>query len=231
MKYSIILFDADNTVLDFDAAEQQALKMALEFNDLTYSEDVLKVYRKINVNEWQRYERGEISREEVLLNRFVITAKEVAIPDVTLNHIRKISDDYEKYLHFGYDIIPHAEEVLDKLKSNGYRLYIVSNGVLSIQNSRMQGSGLEKYFEKRFVSEVIGFPKPNSEFFKRVFAQISDFHIVETLIVGDSLSGDIQGGVNVGIDTCWFNPHGVSNSAGIKPTYEITDLRELLKIV
>lgn len=227
MKYEILLFDADNTVLDFDKSEEQALKFAFVNNGLTYDDTVLQVYRKNNIAQWQRYERGEISRDEVLVNRFTDTFSQLGIsPNVT-----SVADMYEKQLHLGFYTVPYAEHVLSTLSKDGYRLYIVSNGVLSIQNSRMEGSGLDKYFIKRFISEQVGYPKPNPEFFRRSFAQIENFDKSKTLIIGDSLSGDIQGGVNAEIDSCWFNPKRVDNTTSVTPTYEISDLREIFNIV
>lgn len=227
MKYEILLFDADNTVLDFDKSEEQALKVAFSTNALPYDSTVLEIYRKNNVAQWQRYERGEISRDEVLIKRFADTFRELRISA----NISAVADLYEQQLHLGFFTVPHAEQVLSALQQDGYRLYIVSNGVLSIQNSRMAGSGLDKYFIKRFISEEIGYPKPHIEFFKRSFAQINNFDKRKTLIIGDSLTGDIQGGINAGIDSCWFNPNKSVNTTGIQPTYEIDDLRQLFPIV
>lgn len=227
MKYEILLFDADNTVLDFDKSEEQALKVAFANNGLPFDDNVLKIYRKNNIMQWQRYERGEIPRDEVLINRFTDTFAQLNVcPNVTA-----VADLYEQQLHLGFFTIPFAEQVLADLSHKGYRMYIVSNGVLSIQNSRMSGSGLDKYFIKRFISEEIGYPKPNMEFFRRSFAQIENFDKSKTLIIGDSLTGDIQGGINAQIDSCWYNPNRIVNTTGIRPTYEICDLREISNIV
>lgn len=227
LKYNVLLFDADNTVLDFDKSEEQALQRAFELCGVKYDTDVLTVYRRNNIAQWQRYERGEISRDEVLLNRFLLTLDELAIKNCNVN---KLADEYEKYLHFGFYQIEHAREVLEELQKS-CDLYVVSNGVLSIQNSRMKGSGLEKYFLRRFISEEIGVPKPNVEFFNRSFAQIPNLKKSSTLIIGDSLTSDVQGGINAGIDTCWYNPNGAKNNTQIVPSYEISDLRQLLEIV
>lgn len=227
MKYNVLLFDADNTVLDFDKSEEQALQRAFELCGVKYDTDVLTVYRRNNIAQWQRYERGEISRDEVLLNRFLLTLDELAIKNCNVN---RLADEYEKYLHFGFYQIEHAREVLEELQKS-CDLYVVSNGVLSIQNSRMKGSGLEKYFLRRFISEEIGVPKPNVEFFNRSFAQIPNLKKSSTLIIGDSLTSDVQGGINAGIDTCWYNPNGAKNNTQLVPSYEISDLRQLLEIV
>lgn len=228
MKYDVLLFDADNTILDFDKSEETALANAFAQCGLPYDNHVLSVYRRNNILQWQRYERGEISRDQVLTNRFLLTLDELGISNC---NVKLLEELYETGLHSGFYKVDHAEEVLQTLLQSGRRLYVVSNGVLSIQNSRMQGSGLDKYFLKRFISEEIGIPKPSVEFFRRSFAQIENFSKQTALIIGDSLTSDIQGGVNAQIDTCWFNPHGVANNSGLSPTYEIDDLRTLLEIV
>lgn len=226
MKYNILLFDADNTILDFDKAENQALERAFSECGLHFDADVLQIYRKNNIRQWQLFEQGKLTKSEVLTSRFVETFKELHLT----SSIDEVARLYELYLHDGFLVIDGAAEVLEKLKQF-CRLYLVSNGVLSIQNSRMRGSGLDKYFIKRFVSEEIGYPKPKIEYFNACFANIENFDKDKTLIIGDSLTSDIQGGVNAGIDTCWFNPNHIENNSHLAPTYEIDDLCNLLKIV
>lgn len=227
MKYEILLFDADNTILDFDLAEEKALERAFYEMGLEFSQNVLQVYRKNNLIQWHLFEQGKQTKPEVLINRFVETFKELGLP---LEKASKTGDLYEDFLMLGFYVLPYAEQVLAQLQTK-CRLYLVSNGVLRIQNSRMKGSGLEKYFLARFVSEEVGYPKPQIEYFDYCFKHIEDFDKSKALIIGDSLSSDIQGGVNAGIDTCWFNPSYTSNKSNITPTYEITDLRQLLNIV
>ena len=227
MKYDILLFDADNTVLDFDSSEEQALKRAFAKVGLHFDQNVLTVYRKNNIAQWQLFEKGELTKPQVLINRFILTFEDLQLPNDELD---KVATLYEEYLKFGFFVVPHAEEVLTELQKN-CQLYIVSNGVAEIQNSRMKGSGLEKYFRERFVSETVGYPKPQIEYFNYCFEHIADFDKSKTLIIGDSLTSDIQGGVNAGIDTCWFNPMHAKNTSQLTPTYEIDDLRQLLQLV
>lgn len=228
MKYDILLFDADNTILDFDKAEESALKQAFAETKLHYDGDVLSVYRRNNMKQWRLFEQGLIkNKSEVLSSRFVETFKELGIAD----DCAPTAELYEKYLHNGFYVIRNAESVLQHLQNLDCRLYLVSNGVLSIQNSRMKGSGMDKYFLKRFVSEAVGVPKPNKTYFDYCFANIENFDIAKTLIIGDSLTSDIQGGINVGIDTCWYNPRHYEKNVEISPTYEIDDLEQLIKIV
>lgn len=228
MKYDVLLFDADNTILDFDKAEEQALKQAFTETNLHFDRGVLEVYRRNNIKQWQLFEKGIIKdKSEVLISRFVETFKEL---ELTAS-CELTADLYEKYLHNGFYVIYNAEYVLQKLQTLNCRLYLVSNGVLSIQNSRMAGSGMDKYFLRRFVSEEVGVPKPRKEYFDYCFANIDNFDIGKTLIIGDSLTSDIQGGINAGIDTCWYNPKHSINILDIKPTYEIDNLEQLFSIV
>ena len=227
MKYEILLFDADNTILDFDKSEEQALKRAFCDMGLEFSQNVLAVYRKNNVYQWQLFEQGKLTKSQVLINRFIETFKELRLP---LDKANTVGNLYEEYLKLGFFVVPHAEEVLAQLQTT-CKLYVVSNGVAEIQNSRMKGSGLEKYFIARFVSEEVGYPKPQIEYFDYCFKHIDGFDRAKTLIIGDSLTSDIQGGVNAQIDTCWFNPKHDINAKNLTPCYEITDLRQLIEIV
>lgn len=228
MKYDILLFDADNTILDFDKAEEQALKLAFEQCNLHYDDNVLTVYRRNNVKQWHLFELGVIKdKSEVLTSRFVETFNELGLTD----NCERTAELYEKHLHNGFYVIANAEHVLQKLQKINCRLYLVSNGVLSIQNSRMKGSGMDKYFLRRFVSEEVGFPKPNKKYFDYCFKHIDNFNTARALIIGDSLTSDIQGGINAGIDTCWYNPKRAVNVSNVEPTYEIDDLEQILDIV
>ena len=227
MKYDILLFDADNTVLDFDSSEEQALRKAFCEEGLEFSARALEVYRKNNISQWQLFERGKLTKSQVLIKRFELTFRDLNLPQ---EKAKSTGDLYEEYLKEGFFIVPHVVEVLTELQDK-CQLYVVSNGVAEIQNSRMKGSGLEKYFIDRFVSETVGYPKPQIEYFNYCFAHIANFDRAKTLIIGDSLTSDIQGGVNAGIDTCWFNPKHLANSSALSPTYEIDDLRQLLRLV
>ncbi len=227
MKYNTILFDADNTILDFDKAEHQALCRAFASCNIVVDDRLVEVYQKNNVALWELLEKGLVSKQYVLDNRFVNTAKEL---DLQCDIIA-VSRLYERYLHEGYYVIDGAKEVLQKLLDMGARLYLVTNGVLSIQNSRLAGSGISKYFTARFISEEVGYPKPNIEFFNVVFSQISNLDKSKTIIVGDSLTSDIRGGINAQIDSCWYNPKNHRNNRGIIPTYQIDDLQQILDIV
>lgn len=230
MKYEFLLFDADNTILDFDDAEVNALTKALESHGYPADKHVVDTYRKNNVYMWEQLEKGHADKPTVRIRRFEMTFAELGwlIDGVTLEDI---AEEYEQRLHDGFAVVAHAEEVLIRLQSQGHKLYLVSNGFLSVQVARMKGSGMGKYFPVRFISEQVGYSKPQKEFFDYAFARIPDFDKQCALIIGDSLTSDIKGGINAGIDTCWFNPGHKSCRPDVVPTYEIDDLRQLFEIV
>lgn len=177
--------------------------------------------------QWQLFEQGKLTKEQVLIGRFVETFREL---NLDASVVEAVSELYETYLKEGFFTVPHAEETLRRLQRT-HRLYVVSNGVADIQNSRMAGSGLDKYFVARFLSEEAGCPKPQKAYFDYCFRRIANFDRAKTLIIGDSLTSDIQGGINAGIATCWFNPRHTPNNSPITPTYIIDDLRDIYKIV
>lgn len=230
MKYKFLLFDADNTILDFDDAEENALKRALTEHGYPFDDHVLEVYKRNNIFMWEQLEKGLADKDTVREKRFTLTFDELGWK-ISKIELYKITLQYEKYLEDGFATIPHAEEVLQKLQDDGHKLILVSNGFLSVQNARMRGSGLCRFFPTRYISEQVGYSKPQKEFFEFVFARIPDFDQNSALIVGDSLTSDIKGGINAGIPTCWFNPKHKPLRDGIVPTYEIDDLRKIFEIV
>ena len=230
MKYKFLLFDADNTVLDFDKAQENSLQRAFVANGLSFDQNVLAVYRKNNIYLWEQLELGLVDKPTVLTERFRLTFDELNVK-LTDEVFHAVSSMYEEGLHYGFQVVAHAEDVLRRLTDEGHKLYLVSNGVLSVQTARMEGSRLGKYFLMRFISEQVGVPKPSKKFFDYAFSQIPDFDKSSALIVGDSLTSDIKGGINAEIATCWFNPEHAANTKGILSDYEIDDLRQLFDIV
>nr|WP_263326844.1 YjjG family noncanonical pyrimidine nucleotidase [Neobacillus sp. Marseille-Q6967] len=225
-KYKTLLFDVDDTLLDFAAAEGSALRMLFEEQQLTLTTEIENNYKNINQGLWERFEEGEIDRDEVVNTRFSLLFKEYGkeVDGVLLEK------NYRSYLEEGHELIEGALELIKKLRGQ-FDLYIVTNGVSKTQYKRLHNSGLHTLFKEIFVSEDTGYQKPMKEFFDYVFARIPTVSKEEMLIIGDSLSSDIKGGQWAGIDTCWFNPKMKPNNTSIVPTFQIQKLEELYKIL
>jgi len=217
-----ILLDVDDTILDFHADEAVALSRTLRESGLEPTAERIKRYSQINQYMWEQLEEGELTRMEVLVKRFEIFFAEQGI-ECSGYETQKA---YEHYLSLDHHFMPQAEELLERLYGC-YPLYIVSNGTGVVQDGRIKSSGIGKYFEKIFISERMGANKPSIEFFDKCFAEIDGFERENAIIIGDSLTSDIRGGINAGIKTCWFNPEGKSGRDDIKADYEIRSLLEL----
>lgn len=217
-----VLFDLDDTLFDFHKAEKIALTKTLVRFGIDPTEETLALYSTINATHWKRLELGEISREEVKVGRYRELFKTIGVECDPV----KATAYYESMLAIGHYFMPGAPELLEELYRK-YRLYIVSNGTAKVQEGRIGSSGIAKYMDGIFISQILGANKPDKQFFDICFAEIPDFSLSETVIIGDSLSSDIKGGINAGITTVWFNPKGIENDNDIKPDYTIKELSEV----
>lgn len=225
MKKTFLLFDADHTLLDFVATEENALTQAFADSNIPFSTEMRCWYLAHNAKLWSAYEQGTIPREEIFRRRFEETFQAFSI-DASGT---AMEERYRQYLALGCDLIPDALSVIQAL-SQSYALYILTNGVAATQERRLKDSGLRPYFRDVFVSEEVGAQKPRLDYFTYCFDRIPDFQKAEAILIGDSLFADIGGGNHAGIDTCWFNPYGQKNETGIVPTLEIGSLKELLTL-
>lgn len=221
-----ILFDLDDTILDFKKAEKTALFKTFEELGLTANDQIAQKYSRYNISQWKRLELGEITRQEVKVNRYRLLFNDIGVcksPELA-------TEIYEKNLAVGHFFINGALDLIKNLY-NDYRLYLVSNGSKSVQTGRLESAGISPYFKGVFISQDVGYEKPNIQFFEKVFSSIDNFIKDETVIVGDSLSSDIKGGINAGIKTVWFNPNRETNTSTIIPDYEIFSLPQLEQLI
>lgn len=224
--YDTLLLDADDTLLDFRKTEKAALENTFDDYGLKLTGEIRDIYKTINHELWSAFERGEITKETITSTRFQRVFDTVGYRVDGRNfHL-----DYQRQLAQGYYLIDGARELCEELAGQ-YRLYCVTNGVAATQYSRLSGSGLDNYFSGIFVSEEIGHQKPSTHYFSAVFKSIPKFEASHSLIIGDSLTSDIQGGKNTGIDTCWYNPSGLEAKPELKADYEIRKLDELMPIL
>ena len=215
-----IFLDLDDTILDFHRSEAVALRKTLQSLNVNPTDEVIARYSAINLAHWKALERRELTRGEVLTGRFRQLFEELGM-NVSPNVAQSL---YEKNLSESHFFIDGAPRLLMTL-SQKYPLYIASNGTTLVQTSRIASSGIGRYFKAVFLSEQLGADKPQIEFFERATGQIEGYNPSEAIILGDSITSDMQGGINAGMHTCWFNPHHRDNH-GITPEFEITDLAQ-----
>lgn len=226
MKYEFLLFDADHTLFDFNKSEYLALKDALEELGCPSDDAVIERYSDINVKYWKMLERGEIDKISLKLARFVEFGRAYGFEEKA----EALSDRYMENLSHEAHLFDGALEMIEKL-SKKYRLFIITNGVKSTQDGRFGISPITKYFEKIFISEVIGAEKPSVEFFNAVANGIDGFDKERALVIGDSLSSDIRGAINSGMDCVWFNPRGKEAPEGWSITYNVKCFDEILNLL
>ena len=219
--YTSLFLDLDNTLLDFNKAEAHAIRQVLAAHGLPSDERAVKTYSAINKSFWESFERGEIPKSRIFTGRFEKLLEFFgAVGDPAA-----FSAEYGSKLAEGYFTVDGAFPVLDYLKEKGYKLYATTNGLSSTQYRRIDGSGLKPYFDRVFVSEDAGHQKPEREYFDFVVSNIPEKDKAKILIVGDSQSSDILGGLNAGIDTCWYNPEHLTPKYPSR--FEISALEQL----
>ncbi len=224
--YKTLLFDIDDTLLNFTITEANALQRIFAQYEIPYIEENILAYKSINQELWTNYELGKIDQDAILHTRF---QRFLALHGFHVDGIA-VDQQYREYLAQGHDLMDGAKELLDQLHGH-FDLYVVTNGILDMQHRRLHDAGLHHYFKDIFVSEETGYKKPMKEFFDYVFARIPDFELQNTVIIGDRLSADVLGGHNAGIDSMWLNSSAKPNTTSIQPTYTIHHLHEILGIV
>ena len=221
-----LFLDLDDTILDFHKAERLAISRTFRSFGLEPTDQVLERYHVINRQHWERLERGELTRDQVLTGRFQMLFEELGIPAQP----QAIAKGYEHNLGLGHYFLPGAKEALDTLRGK-YRLFLASNGTASVQHSRLTSAGLYPYFEEVFVSQALGANKPSRAFFDACAARIPGYDPRKALMVGDSLTSDILGGINAGMKTCWVCPRGAQGRPDIVPDYRIEALSQLPELL
>lgn len=216
-----LLLDLDDTILDFHKAERIALSKTIRDFGVEPTEAVLNRYHHINKWHWEQLELGVMTRDQVLVGRFAQLFQELGL-EVDAAACMK---QYEQNLSIGHYFLPGAEEAVKRLHKN-YRLFLVSNGTACVQHSRLTSAGLYPYFEQVFISQEIGCNKPDRAYFDRCFARIPGFDPEKALMVGDSLTSDIKGGINAGLKTVWVNP-AHKECGSICPDYQIEGIHQL----
>lgn len=219
-KYTTLLIDIDDTLLDFQFAQHYAIQQLFHYYKLPVTTDNITSYKRMNQSMWEDFEKGTLTKQQLLDTRFSNFFKQF--------HIKvdgKAAD--ERYRHFltqGNQVIEGVIPFLNRV-SPTHRLAIISNGVYQTQMNRLKNNDLLKFFDAIFISDQIGYQKPSIHFFNAVIEQMQ-ISTKETLIIGDSLTADIQGGINAKIDTCFINTQQITPT--IQPTYMVHTIKDLL---
>lgn len=224
--YRFLLFDADNTLFDFDRSERVAFEAALAAFGKSCGEREYAIYHEINDRLWKLFERGGITKASLSTERFRLTFAELGL-DITP---AGFAERYVEELSLCSFTVDGAVGLCRSL-CTGFELYLVTNGIERVQRSRFARSELRPFFRDIFISEALGAQKPSKEYFDRTAALIPGFDRAAALVIGDSLTSDIAGARNAGIDCCWFNPRGDALTGQAKPEYTIARLRELNTIL
>ena len=230
MKYKYLLFDADNTLFDFGMAEYHAFRETCSHAGITWTEEAYRQYSAINDALWKKLERGETTQTELKIQRFREFLDWYGFHEDTEEKALFMGNDYKENLGRQTFLMPHAEDVLAELAGKGYHISVVTNGISTIQRARMAASPIKQYVKALFISEELAAAKPDPVFFDKVFAEIGDAEKDKYLVIGDSLSSDIDGAAAYGLDSVWFSPPN-SDAKGRTPTYTIHELTELLAVL
>ena len=227
LKYKFLLFDLDHTLLDFDAAEDIALSQLLKEEGVEDIQAYKDYYVPMNKALWKDLEQKKITKSELINTRFAKLFAHFGIEKDGSYLVER----YQFFLSKQGQTFSGVEDLLKKLISKGYELYAATNGITYIQTGRLEQSGIAPFFKEIFISEQLHTQKPDAEFYEKIGARIPNFDKNQTLMIGDSLSADIQGGNNAGIDTIWYNPHHLENKTQAQPTYEVDSYQALLEIL
>lgn len=224
-KYQYIIFDIDNTLLDFSRSEYYALQKVFATYGVVFNEKTFKQYKEINHDLWDQLEDGKISKDIVLKERFkrFFLANNIVVDGVL------VDEQYRHFLEERNDIMSGSIELLEQLKSNGYVVFAGTNGVGKTQRKRLANAGITHLFDELYISEEVGFEKPDARFFDYIFndSQLKD--LSQVVMIGDSLSSDIEGANRVGIDSIWFS-NGAETSEKTY-TYKVDALKDVLALV
>lgn len=227
LHYKYLLFDLDHTLLDFSQGEEVALTQLLESMKIEDSQAFKNYYRPMNQAMWKDLEKGLIKKQDLINTRF---SRAFAHFGHQVDG-KEMAERYQEFLGKQGQIYAGADQFLQELTERGYQIYAATNGVTYIQINRLLNSPIQTYFKDVFISEQMGTQKPSADFFEKIAEQIGCSDKSSFLMIGDSLTADIQGANNAGIDSVWYNPKNVANTSTAHPTYTVATYQELLELL
>lgn len=224
--YYCLLLDSDDTILDFSTAQRRAVQQTLEHFQLPADDASQQLFLDIETEMWERFNQGRIKKEKLLTERFVVFLKKLGLQ----GDVAEMNQYYLAALAHHPETIPGADMFLKNI-ADVATLAVLTNGLEGVQIPRIRMSGLGRYLDDVLISEKVGIAKPNPKLFELALKRLGVENREKVLVVGDSLTADIQGGINAGLDTCWINWNGRENTTDIKPTYTVSSLEEIFPIV
>lgn len=226
-RFSTILWDVDGTLLDFLYSQHHALTKCFQTIKKEITEEMIDRFTEINNTFWARLELGEITKAELLTGRFIQLFEEYDIHGVDVEAFRQ---EYQKELGSVFCYIDDSLNIIKTLQGK-VKQYVITNGVAATQQDKLKISGLGELMDGVFISDQVGAHKPEKQFFDYCLEYIEEKDLSRILIVGDSLTGDIKGGVLAGIPTCWYRHTGAENTTEYQADYEISDLHQIFDIL
>lgn len=227
-EYKYLLWDVDDTLVDFKASEKVALRKCFGVYGVELSDENIAVYSEINREYWKQLEQGKVEKTSMLVRRFDDFIQYLSVDGIEGS---AINEAYQVGVGDYAVMFEGAYETCKKLQGRK-KQYAITNGTPVAQEKKLVNTGLGKIFDDVFISDVVGYQKPDIRFFEYVMKHIVDFKADEALVIGDSLSSDMRGANNAGIDCCWFNPKGISNTdESLRIDYEIKSLEEIFEII
>ena len=230
-KYKNLLFDADQTLIDFEKDMPLAFQYMYEQSGLAkqkpYSAEILRLYNDCNESWWRRFEQKLCTKAELYRNRFVDFFE---VAGLTLVSIDFLQDLYVSGIAKTGTPLPGALDMLRAL-SERYDLCITTNGNPISQPGRLKNSGVTAFMKGCFISDEIGAAKPDKKYFDYVLAHIPGASTENCLVIGDSLSADIKGAQNAGLDSLWYNPNRKANTLPTPSTFEAASYEDIVRIL
>ena len=225
-KIKAILYDVDGTLLDFEIQEEVALSYCFKkYNLGELSEEKLELYKRINLGYWEMFEKNLITKEKLVVKRF---EDHLAALGVKLD-AEEVNDTYFSKLGDTIVFKDNSYELVKSLKGK-IKQYVVTNGAIRVQKTKLAKSGFDKLMDDVFISDEVGYQKPRKEFFDAIKNRLGDIANDEILIVGDSLTSDMKLADNCNLISCFYNPKKKDYKVDFKIDYEISDLNEVKNI-
>jgi len=231
MAYKDLFFDLDHTLWDFETNSKETIQELYTTHRLAELgivdfDGFYDTYSAHNHRLWDRYTKGFIKQEELRWKRVYLSLLDFKVANEQL--AKEMAQAYLEILPNKKHLFPYTIEILDYLKQKDYKMHLITNGFESVQFKKIKNSGIADYFIEVITSESSNSLKPHKDIFEYALKN-ANATVTDSIMIGDNESADIQGGINVGMDTIFVNH--IQTTPTIPATYTITHLKELETIL